>query len=201
YYLVGGVAGFRRDTTDNLFDPTRGTRLLYTLRPYIGEQNGILQFLINDATASAYWSLDDRSRYVAAARLRLGSITGAGLLRLPADKRFYAGGGASIRGYRYQSAGPLDPEGTPIGGRSLMEAGVELRVKVTETIGVVPFLEAGKVSSGALPDFDGDVFWGAGLGLRYYTSFAPIRLDVAIPLNKRREDNAYQIYISLGQSF
>lgn len=201
YYLIGGLAGLRRDTTDNLFDPTRGTRLLYSLRPYIGEQSGILQFLVNDVTGSAYWSLDDRSRYVAAARLRLGSITGAGLLRLPADKRFYAGGGASIRGYRYQSAGPLDPEGTPIGGRSLIEGGLELRVRVTDTIGVVPFIEAGKVSPDSLPNFDGQVFWGAGLGFRYYTSFAPIRLDLAIPLNKRAEDNSYQIYISIGQSF
>lgn len=201
YYLVGGLAGLRRDTTDNLFDPTRGTRLLYSLRPYIGQQSGILQFLVNDVTGSAYWSLDSRSRYVAAARLRLGSITGAGLLRLPADKRFYAGGGASIRGYRYQSAGPLDPEGTPIGGRSLIEGGLELRVRVTDTIGVVPFLEAGKVSPDSLPNLDGRVFWGAGLGFRYYTAFAPLRLDLAIPLNKRPEDNSYQIYISLGQSF
>lgn len=201
FYLLGGRGALRWDNTDSLLDPRRGQRLFVSARPYVGQQSGTLQFTVLETTASVYWPLDDARRYVLAARARLGAVVGAALDRLPADKRFYAGGGNSVRGYRYQLAGPLDAQDKPVGGRSLVEAGVEARLRVTERIGVVPFVEMGRVNKDSLPDFSEKLFWGAGLGVRYHTDFAPIRLDVAFPLNKRRQDNAFQIYISLGQSF
>ena len=61
-------------------------------------------------------------------------------------------------------------------------------------------MDAGSASRAEYPTFD-DVRVGAGLGVRYHTSFAPLRADIAIPLNKRESDNAVQVYISIGQSF
>jgi len=199
--LVGGLASVRRDSTDDLLDPRRGSRAFVTVRPYIGEQNGLLEFVIGEFSGSLYVPLDDAQRYVIAGRAKLGSIFGAGLERLPADKRFYAGGGQSVRGFAYQLAGDLDDAGDPVGGRSLLEVGAELRVQVTERIGVVPFVEGGRAFDRRIPRFGRELFWGAGIGVRYYTDFAPVRLDVAFPLNPRDRDNGFQIYVSLGQSF
>ena len=113
-----------------------------------------------------------------------GSIVGASVEDIPADRRFYAGGGGSVRGYEYQGIGPKDPEGNPIGGRSYMELSGELRMQVTETIGIVPFVDAGTVSE---DEFLGSARFqvGAGVGLRYLTPFGPLRIDAAVPLNRR----------------
>ena len=137
-----------------------------------------------------------------AAFAAVSSIQGVSLADLPADKRIYAGGGGSIRAYGYQMAGPLDANGNPIGGRSALEVSLEARIKLTKTIGIVPFLEAGTVTDSALPGFGDRLFVGAGIGLRYYTSFGPVRLDIATPLNRRDGvDDLVQVYISLGQAF
>lgn len=121
---------------------------------------------------------------------------------MPAPQRFYAGGGGSVRGFGYQMAGPVDATGDPLGGKSLLTGGAELRIKVTDTIGIVPFIEAGTVTDSSLPGFGDRLLVGAGIGLRYYTSFGPVRLDVATPLNRRDGvDDLVQVYISLGQAF
>ena len=77
-----------------------------------------------------------------------------------------------------------------------------LNIKVTDTIGVVPFLEAGTVTDSSVPGFGDRLFVGAGIGLRYHTGFGPVRLDVGTPLNRRKGvDDLVQVYISLGQAF
>jgi translocation and assembly module TamA len=135
-----------------------------------------------------------------AERLNLGSIAGAGLQDVPADRRFYAGGGGSVRGYAYQGIGPKDDDGNPIGGLSLFEASLEMRAAVTDKIGIVPFIDAGSVSEKEIPDFS-DVKVGAGVGLRYITPFGPLRIDAALPLNRERGDPRFGIYAGIGQAF
>ena len=128
---------------------------------------------------------------------------------VPPNKRFYAGGGGSVRGYGHQLLGPLDTQNVPLGGRSLAEVGTELRIKTTETIGFVTFLEGGSVSVNKMPDFRGrNMLWGTGFGARYYSAVGPIRLDIAFPLKRRKDpssgkaiDAAFQFYISVGQAF
>jgi len=97
--------------------------------------------------------------------------------------------------------GPLDADGDPLGGRSALEIGVEARVRVTDSIGLVPFVDGGLVGQDPTPDFGTPVRWAAGLGARYHTDFGPVRLDVAVPLNKRDEDDWFQLYVSFGQAF
>src|SRR6185503_11283270 len=104
---------------------------------------------------------------------------------IPADRRFYSGGGGSIRGYGYQLVSPLDGSGKPVGGRSVIETSLEARFRLTRTIGLVPFIDAGSVSNSSIPGKDVSIRTAAGLGLRYYTSVGPLRADFAMPLNKR----------------
>jgi translocation and assembly module TamA len=199
--LLGLPVTLSRDTTDNLLDPTRGSRLRLTATPYapIGQQK--TAFLVLSARHTFYQSLDEAGDIVGAGWVGLGSIPGADLADIPLSRRFYAGGGGSVRGFAYQHAGPLDRFNDPTGGSSLFEFGGEVRFKVTETIGIVPFLEAGSVYDDALPKFGQKLFWGAGIGVRYYTPIGPLRLDIATPLNPRRDDAKVQFYVSLGQAF
>ena len=137
-----------------------------------------------------------------AGRLSLGSILGGGdTFDIPADKRFYAGGGGSIRGYAYQSVGPRNRDNDPTGGKSLFEGSVEGRIRIGQQFGVVPFIDFGTVFDKSVPTFDETVRFGAGIGGRYYSPFGPIRLDVAVPLNRDKGDDPFALYVSIGQAF
>jgi translocation and assembly module TamA len=191
-----------RDDTNDALDPTEGTRLQLSLTPTTGVGDESLLFLTAIAGGSAYYAIDEEERFVLAGRARVGTILAEDTDALPASRRFYAGGGGSIRGYEYQLVGPLDNDEEPFGGTSLVEIGAEVRVRVTEEIGVVPFIDGGTVYDDPIPNGDETLRWAAGLGLRYFTGFGPIRLDVAFPLNPRDGvDEAFQFYVSFGQAF
>jgi translocation and assembly module TamA len=198
------------DETDNLLNPTNGYRAQLN---NIGGQAGQLvtpahtfsgshlTFATNLLSGSTYWPLGPEQRTILAGKLALGSLDGASLFQLPADQRIYAGGGGSIRPYGWQLAGPLARNNDPIGGRSSLVLNLEGRVKITETIGIVPFIDAGSYYESPVPQLGRTLLYGVGVGLRYYTAFGPLRLDLATPLHKRSGDSPIQLYISLGEAF
>ncbi|MFA9420642.1 MAG: autotransporter assembly complex family protein [Gammaproteobacteria bacterium] len=191
-----------RDTSNDRLDPNAGTRLRLLLQPISGSGEESINFITGLLGLAGYHAIDHKQRYIIAGRTRLGSITGETTEDLPANKRFYAGGGSSIRGYRFQSVGPLGPGNTPLGGRSLFEISTEFRVKFSDTIGGVIFVDGGNVYDDELPDFSTNLQWAGGFGARYFTSFGPIRLDLGFPLNPRDGiDDPMQLYISIGQAF
>ena len=98
-----------------------------------------------------------------------------------------------MRGFRYQSVGPQFPDGKPTGGTAVSAGSVEFRQRILEHYGVVAFVDAGQVTANGSP-FTGDWRVGAGIGARYYTSIGPIRLDVAIPLNRQPHGDAFELY-------
>jgi translocation and assembly module TamA len=138
---------------------------------------------------------------VLAGRSAFGTLFGAAREQVPADLRFYAGGGGSVRGFKFQSAGRLDDDHKPIGGRSLVELSGEVRLRLTDTIGTVAFVDAGTAFGPSLPDFSQTLRVGAGPGLRYFSPIGPLRLDIGFPINRRPSDDAFQLYVSLGQAF
>ncbi len=200
YTLVGLPLSVSYDSTDNLLDPTKGVRLQASLAPYPTFLGSTAGFVTGKAQGSAYYALDEDARYVIAGRVALGSLVGASIGDIPANRRFYAGGGGSVRGYAYRSLSPTYDD-DPIGGKSLLEGSLEARIKVTDTIGVVPFFDVGTAFAKSYPDFGDNLQYAAGIGLRYYTSIGPIRADLAFPLNPREGDKPVVLYISLGQAF
>ncbi len=199
-YLIASVPlQYVFDNRDNKLNPTKGFRALAYAEPSYDLLNGAT-FVKLKGEGLAYRALDGAGRFVVAGRAALGSIVGASLQEVPADRRFYAGGGGSVRGYAYQGIGPKGPDDKPIGGLSWFETSVEMRYQVTDTIGIVPFVDAGTVSEKQFPDFS-DVKVGAGVGLRYITPFGPLRVDAAVPLNRGPGDPRFGIYAGIGQAF
>jgi translocation and assembly module TamA len=198
-FLIGALpTSLGYDGSDDLLNPTRGFRLSGRVSPELSLQGSVFGYTRMQFDASAYKSVT--SRVVLAGRTRLGTILGAPRDQIAPSRRFYAGGGASVRGYGYQSIGPRDPNNDPIGGRSLAEFGLEARVRVLGNFGIVPFLDGGNIYTGGFPDFSG-FRYGAGLGVRYYSNFGPIRIDVGTPINPQPGDSRLAVYVSLGQAF
>ena len=201
FTLVGLPASVSYDTRDDLLDPTRGWHITFGAAPWVSVGERDSQFLIGETSAATYWSPFESDRVVFAGRTRLGALFFENAPAVPASRRFYSGGGGSVRGFEFRSIGPLDGDNDPLGGKSVAEVGLEMRLKLTETIGIVPFLDGGQVFEDTLPDTDFDWQWAAGLGLRYHLGFGPLRLDVAVPLNPRDQDDSFEFYVSIGQAF
>lgn len=201
YSMVGLPVVLRTDYTNNLLNPTQGVRATLTASPYIGHYGDDFMAGYTRLDMSAYLPVTDR--LVLAARAAGGSILRDDAQTVPAAIRFYAGGGSSVRGYDYQSLGPRDKHGDPLGGASFLETSLEARFMVTQEIGIVPFLDGGNVYASSCPDPGKEgMQWGAGLGFRYHTAIGPLRVDVATPLNPRSGDSTpVFFYISIGQSF
>ena len=191
------------DLSDNLLDPTHGWRAALKLSPEVSKQQDgpTVTYARVQFDASGYQPVSDK--IVLAGRVRLGTIAGTGLDSVAPSRRFYAGGGGSVRGYGYQQIGPRNTAGDPSGGRSLAEFSLEARVStglLGGAVQLVPFLDAGAVSDTVTPNFH-DIRYGAGLGLRYKTGFGPIRVDVGTPLNRRAGDSRITVSVALGQAF
>jgi len=201
YQLVGLPVSLTYDSTDRLLDPTKGIRVTAAATPYPSFLGSSINLFETIVRASAYHAVDDEARVILAGRVALGALVGPALADIPSNHRFYAGGGGSVRGYRYRSLSPLGPTGQVIGGRSLLEASFEARVKITDTIGLVPFFDVGGAFDSSYPDFDEPLRYAAGIGLRYYTAIGPIRLDAAVPLNPREGDQSFAVYLGIGQAF
>lgn len=215
-FFIGGLTGqVGIDRTDSLLDATRGFRATALIEPEGSLQGGFTPYVRARLDASAYFSATDA--IVVAGRVRVGTIQGAERADIAPSRRFYGGGGGSVRGFGFQELGPkvelpnpdfdpTDPEEEddptifrPIGGRSLNEAAAEVRYRFGN-FGVVGFVDAGQVYEQSLPTFS-DIRFGAGIGGRYYTNFGPLRFDVAMPLNRQSGESRFSIYVSIGQAF
>lgn len=197
YYIAALPGMVTFDSSDSLLDPTSGFRLSANVSPEASLGSGTQTYGRIRFDATGYMPVGDG--LVLAGRTRVGAIIGAGRDRLAPSRRFYAGGGGSVRGFGYQELGPKDPEDRPIGGRSLVEAAVEARYRFGN-YGIVGFVDAGQVYTSDLPRFD-DWRFGVGIGGRFYTNFGPMRLDVATPINRKAGESRVSIYISIGQAF
>lgn len=208
YSLIQLPLGLQYDTAHDLFDPKHGVRASLSVTPTYSLASGTgtnTIFTILQASGSTYldvgnWLVGSTGRSILALRGLVGAVDGAGVFAIPPDQRFYAGGGGSVRGFRYQSVGPQFLSGRPVGGTGVDVGSIEFRQRFGEHWGAAAFVDAGQVGSTGLP-FTGPVSVGAGLGVRYYTPIGPIRADVAVPLTAEHNSDAFEAYIGIGQAF
>lgn len=201
FYLLSFPIQIEWDHTNDILDPTDGFLITAEVRPYVDIVNTQTKFYKTMFSVSAYHTFDIALKPTIAGRYSVGTITGESVDNIPADERFYVGGGGSVRGYPYQSLSKLNDD-DPEGGSSFQQINTELRIRFLENWGLAGFAGGGFAFDKATPNFNEELLWGAGFGLRYYTSFAPFRMDIAFPLNKRKDyDDNFQLYISIGQAF
>ncbi|WP_411820499.1 BamA/TamA family outer membrane protein [Hyphococcus formosus] len=196
-YFVSTPLSVLWNSEDDLLDPKKGFRASWTVTPYAGSEN----FTQSEITARGRVNFGKNDVVTLAARTGLAATFANSFDALPLNKRYYAGGAGSVRGYGYQEAGPLDEDLNPIGGRSRIDGAFEARVKTIKNLQFAAFIDAGSVSTNAVPSFNDEFFFGYGAGVRYYTPIGPIRADIAFPIDKRESDSDFQIYIALGQPF
>ena len=165
YNLIGLPLSAKYDNTNSLLDPTNGFRLAMLLTPTQSLGHGSATFMIGQLSGSAYFDLSGSGRTVVATRGLVGKAFGADEFGLPPDQRFYAGGSATVRGFRYQSIGPQFPDGNPVGGTAISAGSIELRQRILENYGFVTFIDAGQVTANGAP-FTSNWRVGAGIGAR-----------------------------------
>jgi len=200
------------DGSDDLLNPTRGYRLKLNLSPETSVQGAVRPYVRAMVEGTFYYPISDS--IVIAGRARAGSILGVDRDDVAPSRRYYGGGGGSVRGYGFQRLGPFEPVSSlvpdedgnidtadlrPIGGRSLNEFALEARYRFGN-FGIVPFIDAGNAYDSVTPR-GSDLRYGAGIGGRFYTNFGPLRVDIATPLNPRPGDGKVALYISIGQAF
>ncbi|MCR8722846.1 autotransporter assembly complex protein TamA [Frigidibacter sp. ROC022] len=186
------------DARDKPLDAGDGYYLRLEISPFLGLSGSASGGRIY-GDGRYYRSFGADQRVTLAGRLQLGSIVGSGITGTPPDMLFHSGGGGTVRGQPYKSLDVDLGGGVMTGGRSLLVASAEARVRVTGKIGIVGFYDFGMVGSGSTPG-TGDSHSGAGLGLRYATPLGPIRLDVAAPVSGDTGEGV-QVYVGIGQSF
>jgi translocation and assembly module TamA len=197
-WLIAALPGFIGfDTSDNLLNPTRGFRIKANASPETSVRGSVRPYARLMLEGTGYYPVT-RS-IVIAGRARVGSIPGIARDDLPPSRRYYAGGGGSVRGFGYQELGPRSPDGRPVGGRSFNEFALEARYRFGN-FGIVPFVDAGQVYEGIYPTGQ-NMRFGAGIGGRIYTNFGPLRVDVATPIARKPGESRVALYISIGQAF
>ncbi|MBJ6132535.1 outer membrane protein assembly factor [Ochrobactrum sp. Q0168] len=200
-FTTAGLEGnLLYDSRNNKPDPSSGFYLEGNIQPFYEFHYGNFATRFT-AEGRTYYGFGAKDRVILAGRVKVGSIVGASIEDLPPSQLFLAGGGGSVRGYAYRNIGVDAGGGNIVGGRSLLEASGEVRTRITDSIGAVAFVDAGYVGEKSFPDFSEQMRVGAGGGLRYLTGLGPIRLDVAIPLNRRSGDPSYAFYVGIGQAF
>ncbi len=210
--LAGGVSNavvlssflnLRNDSTEFSLDPRDGSIAEFRIEPSVSTGDETLGFLRASAEGRFYHSFGEGDRLTLAARAHAGWLApvAGDADDAPPDRRFYAGGGGSVRGYGYNTIYPAERDlaGLSPGGQGLFEGSIEARWRFGERIGAAVFVDGGN----AFDDWSeaADLRVGVGIGARYDLGFAPLRIDIAFPLDDSETNDSYALYISLGQAF
>jgi translocation and assembly module TamA len=190
--VMPGIA-FDRVHTDDLLLPEKGYRVNLELRGAHDDLLSTVTLLQFRAAVKGLYRFPGAGRLIA--RAQLGMTLGDEVTDLPVSLRFFAGGDKSVRGYAYESLGPVDNNGDVIGGRQLFTAGLEYEHPVRgDDWWLAGFVDVGN----AFDDLDKDVDLkrGYGVGVRWISPIGRIRLDVGFPEDD--PSNEWRIHFALG---
>jgi len=200
-FLTTFAGGITYNTTDNLFDPTKGIFVDQRIETAFKAFGSNVNYISALSDIRGYKSL---SKVVFAKRLQLGMLYpfgSTGEFDVPIFKRFFAGGSNSMRGFPFQKLGPLDENEDPLGGNSLIVGNFEIRFPLYGELGGVTFFDYGNVYSRSFDYSLEGLRYAIGTGLRYNTIIGPLRLDFGYALNPNPALNRFQVFLSVGQAF
>ena len=192
-----------RDTTDNVFNPTRGYVLSGSTEVAGGFLGGTKDFNKFFALATQYFPVFGKCVLKFQAR--------AGLVmpfkeedKVPIYERFYAGGANTIRGYEERSVGPIDPlTADPVGGETLFVANIEYTVPLLDFLKGALFIDTGNVWTESSDFGSGGFMTGVGFGVRVKTPIGPLKLDYGFPLDTQpgKKDREGRFHFSMSHGF
>ena len=144
FFISSVPAGFRYDSRDSILDPQKGTYFQVQVETALSVFGSELDFVRPVASISHVLPLPWRKKWYLAGRAKAGvCLPGPNTDRIPLIRRFFPGGADSVRGYPYQSLGPLDSAGKPLGGEAAVEGSLEVRFPLYKELGGVAFMDAG----------------------------------------------------------
>jgi len=221
FLLSSFVGTFIRDTRDDQVDTKGGTFASATAQMASSAIGSAFSFVKSSLTGQVFRRIPGTNQVVFAGNARFGVARGftvvpdpSGVAQegsLPASERFFAGGDTTQRGFaldqlgvRHTPAEPgdtIDPEGFATGGNALVLFNGELRVGVTNAVGVVGFVDTGNVFARAA-DMALDEFRTAvGAGLRYKSPLGPLRFDFGVNVNRQPGEKRTAWFVNFGQAF
>ena len=187
--LMPGV-DWTRLRADAPLRPTKGSRVRFMLRGAGDSLGSDTSFVQGTAYWKWIWSLANSGRIIT--RGQLGLTHEENFDELPPSVRFFAGGDQSIRGYDFESLGPVDDTGQVVGGTGIAVASFEYEQPVRGKWSVAFFVDAGN----AFKDSTLDAKQSAGMGVRWQSPLGPIRLDIGVPIDDPMHDA--RIHVSIG---
>lgn len=198
--IISGLRpGLIYDTRDNPFDPKKGILGGISLKFATSFLFSESDFLKLSLFVNNYQGLS--KRFTLAISLRGGIAIGLGSTKeLPLVERFFLGGRTTVRGYEQDMLGPKGVDGNPTGGNVFAMANLELRTDIGKGFGLVTFLDLGNVWQ-KIEDFNTDVKYTTGIGLRYHTPVGPLRVDYGHKLNRERRESTGELHFSIGHAF
>jgi translocation and assembly module TamA len=179
FAALTGLGGFSLDRSSDPLDPVNGWRIESRVEPTVLTGDSSLAFLRANTQVSAYLPFGEEQQTGARRPGSSGRDRRWRNPAVPAGRRFYAGGGGSVRGYEFQAIGPRYADGTPRGGLSLLEGSLELRRRsfgdagIRRALGGVVVHRRGHGRRGRDPGH-GRAEGGGGFGVRFDVGFAPI---------------------------
>jgi len=193
-------AGFTRDSRMPLMNPVRGSWFKIAGSISGGIAGGNLDIYTANSEYRLFLPLT--GSFVMAGRAA-GSVANgySGNTSIPPNDRFYLGGGTTVRGYGFQTLGPEDSEGNPLGGNVMVLGNVEARFDVIGNFGAVLFCDAGGIWTEVQQISTGTAGFGIGAGIRYNTLVGPIRLDYGFAPTWENSLKRGKVYFAIGQAF
>ncbi|HTK81791.1 MAG TPA: BamA/TamA family outer membrane protein [Bacteroidota bacterium] len=207
----------QRDKTNDIFSPTSGFFNSISL-----EESGILPKLFPGFVSGLpftqyykvtlferlYYDLTSTKFNILALKMKGGYQDKYGESRylpvsIPLNRRFFAGGSGSVRGWKARDLGAMSDEFLQFGGNFILEGSAELRVHHfrgfgkagfinLENLWAVYFFDFGNVW-GDISDFKPkQIAMAAGIGIRYETFFGPFRLDYGFRVYDPKEYPGHQ---------
>ena len=196
------TVGLNRNTIDNILNPSKGSNTEISFELAGGPFGAKNDF---------YRSVGQYGLYIPAGfwnstffvKGTAGVIRGYNGKPIPIYENFYVGGLHTVRGFKYGEAGPMDEYGDPIGARNQLFFNLEWIFPVFMPVGLkgVIFFDTGH----GFEENKGFLLNGtrtsAGTGIRWFSPFGPIRLEIGFNLNPKKDEKRSVFDFAIGSQF
>ncbi|HJO91808.1 MAG TPA: outer membrane protein assembly factor BamA [Victivallales bacterium] len=194
--------GLQRDTRDSLVSPTSGYLLSFNSELATELLASSSNYYRLDGKASGYWNFFDKF-LVLHLGFDIGTVQGIGDPgAVPIYQRYFLGGQPSIRGFQFRRVSPLNSNGMPTGGQSMMNITAEVLHPIYKWIKGAPFVDVGNAWEDPW-HWSPNVNVGVGYSLQItipQISSIPFKLSLGVPVYRTNSDysSAPQFYIDVG---